>query len=410
MYDTGNNGICYAYCYQVFQNKDTWIYAECTPARGVRSNYWSIGNIYYREYRPIPNPGRYQIQSRSYTAKDSTKFPWLGNQSYDSTKAEMAIMANFDPTKFPSWSAGFATKYAYEEYATPNFTSNLFDEDRRIAGIPTSRGEYELDWLINHAFYDACEGIGKANDNTIQNIVGIVTDLVGICETFGMGGLELASDAGKASKKLSFKKRLKKYYLNHDVVEVADTASSSWLKYRYQYCTSVMDMKEYGKYLNHKVDRYFDFLNKNYHEIVYGVASRNVNGRQVKCTCQLAYRPRTFEGLKTAMRYIHDAGLEVNPYVLWDYIPYSFVVDWFLPIGDIASVISDQKYYTSEYYDFEFCGFSISYDDEVGHRYYRWYQSPPDLDVSYWFDKGGKKVSTKLKLKRTADVVSLIVG
>jgi hypothetical protein len=100
----------------------------------------------------------------------------------------------------------------------------------------------------------------------------------------------------------------------------------------------------------------------------------------------------------------------VNPYVLWDFVPYSFVVDWFAPIGDVASVISDQRYYTSEYYDFEFCGFSIKYEDEVGTRYYRWYQAPPNLDSSYWFDKGGKTASTKLKLKRTADVVSLVVG
>jgi hypothetical protein len=98
----------------------------------------------------------------------------------------------------------------------------------------------------------------------------------------------------------------------------------------------------------------------------------------------------------------------VNPYVLWDAIPFSFVVDWFAPIGDVAEAISDAKHYSSDMYEFTSCGFSVKYTmGEWGTRYYRWYQDPPEIDPSLWFKDDGGKPSGTLVAKRVGDTVAL---
>lgn len=417
MYNYSSNGITRAYAFLCFESGKRVTWAVCEPARGISSNFWAINNIYYYQWEELPNPGsRYSTRMRQYSVSEKTKFPWLGNSSYDPAKVEMAIRANFNPGKFSSWSSQFTSTYpkkAYAEYSQPNFTKNLFGEDRRIngdtLGLPNG---YQFDWLVQHAFYDACQGIGKINENSIQNIVQIISDVAGICSSLGMGGLELADDASKFGKK-SLKKRIKDKakVKSHDLVQIADKSSSAWLGYRYSYTTTMMDYKQFVDYVNHKSDVWFNFLDKNYHEELFGTAQLNVDGVSVKCTCQLAYRPRAYEGLKSMCRYIHDAGLELNPYVLWDFVPFSFIVDWAVPLGDVFDVISNQKYYSEMYYDFDYVGFSLKYYfEEEGSRYFRWYQSPPALESEYWFDKGDAKPSGRLILKRSLDVVSLIVG
>lgn len=414
MYQAYGNGICYAYFARTFPTMDGAIVCYATPARGIGSDFWSIGTISYAHLKENPNEGarwRYPVVERFYHVDVPDHFPWVSNLSYDPSKVEAAAISRFNPDAFSEWDQSSSPRpIAYEEFTKPDFRRKLFREDLRINGIPVSDHEYEFSWLVQHAFYDACNGIGKANENTIQNIVQIVSDIASICSTLGIGSLELVDDTAKVAKK-SLKKRLKEKVPSHELVQVAEKGSSAWLGYRYSYTTTMMDYRQYVEYINHKADLYFEFMKLSYHETVFGTATLNVDGVDVRCTCQLAYRPRTYEGLKSAMRYIHDAGLEVNPYVLWDFVPYSFIVDWAVPLGDVFSVISDQKYYTSEYYDFEYVGFSIKYElGEEGTRYYRWYQDPPPLESFYWFDKGDSKPSGKLMLKRALDVVSLIVG
>lgn len=416
MYKSFDNGICNAQYIHYFESMNSVIWCISEP-HGLLGDSWHIPSITYYEWAKQDPPGwYYKTRLRYYQVFPTDTYPLILLSNYDPAVVDRVARQNFNPESFGPWDPYQEPwqfpELSYTEYSKPNFSRTLFEEDRRINGIPTSYHQYEFDWLIQHAFYDACQGIGKANDNTIKNIIEILSDVAGIVESLGGDSPELVSDVMKQSaRRKSLKQRLKDKIPSHDLVQVAETSSSSWLGYRYAYSTSMMDYKQYVAYINHKMDTYMNFLNVNFHERVFGTSEYVIDGVSIKCICELAYRPRTYEGLKSLCRYVHDAGLEVNPYVLWDMVPYSFVVDWALPLGDVFDVISNQKYYSSEYYEFEFVGFSISYDlGEEGRRYYRWYQDPPPLESFYWFDKGDKHVSGKLILKRTLDGIALVIG
>lgn len=447
-----SNGIHQALCFKVFPTISGFVCAICTPTRGVRSNFWTIGVISYYSFRLLANPGRYNYEVANYSITDSNHHPWLTDASYDPEYVERQVIIGLNPDAFRSFSKKASREYAYTEYAQPNFLDNLFKEDMRINGYPgLGTNGYEFDWLVQHAFYDACQGIGKANENMLANIIDFITFIASVCSSLGIAALGSVDDISESTGKSLSRKAKEKLIANsskvnnfktvaydalatpeslggsapivEDIVvgstfnkvtfatpvQVLDNSSDAWLGYRYEYCTGQSDYDQYVRYINHQVDVWWRFFDTSYHELVYGTASRNIDGVPVMCRCEIGYRPKTYEGLKSVCRYIHDAGLEINPYVLWDLIPFSFVVDWKWPLGDVFQVISDQKYYSESYYDFEFCGFSTKYAmGDKGTRYYRWYQSPPDLEAFYWFDEGDDTPSGKLILKRTLDAVSLI--
>lgn len=277
--------------------------------------------------------------------------------------------------------------------------SDLFGERARLHENSTLH-QFEYDWLVQHAFMDACSDIGKMNDNMISNIKEIAEFLIGLCS-----GKTIAKYLGKEiSVGLDDAPRI-----------LRKKGGGWWLKSRYAVGTTIMDLQDFSKFLCKRTDQYFNFLNKNYFQHSYGVAKRMVDGVAVECRCKIEWRPRSLTGLKSVFKYLHDTGLEFNPYVLWDMIPYSFVVDWFAPVGDFFAVKSDAKYYTEEYYDFASISFSLKYsmqgvNDSVGTRYTRWYQGPPVIDGYTWFDKGGSTVSTKTKVKRLIDGGALMEG
>jgi hypothetical protein len=286
--------------------------------------------------------------------------------------------------------------------------SNLFGEDQRILSRYAWKHQLEYEWLLQHAFQDACHGIPRLNENSLQNIVEVVTGIAGICKTMIKGSSkhfvkELTSEVESDDALGAFDK-LTTYQI--DVTQ--EDAADAWLKYRYGYCTGKSDFAQYQTYVREKAKQWWEFLDKEEHKTIYGTSKLTVDGITVKCNCQLKYRPRTYQGLKSAVHYLWELGLEVNPYVLWDAIPFSFVVDWAAPIGDVAEAISDAKHYSSDMYEFSSCGFSMKYTmGEWGTRYYRWYQDPPEIDPSLWFKDDGGKPSGTLVAKRVGDTVAL---
>jgi hypothetical protein len=60
-----------------------------------------------------------------------------------------------------------------------------------------------------------------------------------------------------------------------------------------------------------------------------------------KVTCHIAYRPLPIQALSGFERGLRGAldslGFELNPGIIWDAIPFSFVVDWFVNVGKVAN-------------------------------------------------------------------------
>lgn len=298
-------------------------------------------------------------------------------------------------------------RISISENVKPFQYKDLFNEWRRRAFRESALHPYEEEWLCQHAFMEACRDIGKASDNMFQNISSASEFLAGAL---------MGSTIENLSKNL---KESQKQFLNisdgqfrHvDKKFLASSTSNSWLQYRYELSTTNMDIKQFSNYIVRETERYFQFLDREHHEISHGTAHRVVDGVDVVCHCSIAWRPRAVLGLQRGLQLLHQYGLEVNPYVLWDSIPFSFVADWFLPIGDVAEVMSDKDWYTDDYYDFSWCCLSTEYimPNDEGKRYHRWYQNPPLIEGYYWFDDQSK-ASSKTITKRVLDSGALVYG
>lgn len=471
MYQSHPNGIENAYAVQFRQisidGYPAWAYATCSPGSGIGSTEWGVGWIYYTAFLPY-NPyepwGRYHgnVYTKSYFSELAVPKA-LG---YDSG----LVVAEMSKGWSQPWShTGYMWEgqAPYTEYSSPDFYANLFNEPERISRLPASEGQWQMDWLVQHAFYDACQGIGKMNDNSIQNVVEICSGMACLTKSLGLFD-DIAEDAIKNAakkkakdlkkwKQLDKAARLNQSKVRRDLLRLPkalkalkgikdkdmydrvlttvsedlaerqvevfvpnksviaakslDKGSSSWLKYRYGYTTSRMDYNQFSKYWNNTCNRYFNFMKKSYTEKVYGSSQYSVKGTLVKCTSSFRFRPKTFNGvLNWLSKAVHDTGFELNPYVLWDSVPFSFTIDWALPIGDVLDVVSNQKYYSDVYYDINEVVFSLKYElAGKGRHYYRFPSNAPRLESEYWFDKGNEKPSGKLIAKRIGDGVSLCV-
>jgi hypothetical protein len=87
-------------------------------------------------------------------------------------------------------------------------------------------------------------------------------------------------------------------------------------------------------------------------------------------------------------------GLSPSFYVIWDMIPYSFIVDWFIPVGDILNSY-DKKSMYERTYDFSNLWYSLKYERTVADgssisAYTRWgASSPPEYNGFYTLENMG---------------------
>jgi hypothetical protein len=113
-------------------------------------------------------------------------------------------------------------------------------------------------------------------------------------------------------------------------------------------------------------------------------------------------------------RSLYTYGLQPNFYVIWDSIPYSFIVDWFIPIGNLAKAWDAESMYDGTYYEIKDVVFSLSYDitDEYHntyHQYSRWHtDGVPRLNGFYQLIED--PASTRVIGMRILDAASLFIG
>jgi hypothetical protein len=242
---------------------------------------------------------------------------------------------------------------------------------------------YWRGFLTQHALLAACESFPKLNDNSISNIIEVV----------------------------GFMKAL---VVDHKI-EIPKSLSSLWLAYRYQYSTTKLDAEEAIKF----VHRHMDLGTLDRSISCYGSCTREIEGVSVTCRCSIDIAPKNLDTLGKLWRALDTYGLTPDFYVVWDMTPFSFIADWFLPIGDIASTLdADAKYFSGEFYTLSNLCYSLSYtrelhgdgDSSVNVKCYtRWAGSvPSSLNSYYWLD--APSASSKTVWYRILDSASLIIG
>lgn len=236
-------------------------------------------------------------------------------------------------------------------------------EDTLLLGRSGSDENYFLNSLKQHAFIDAVNNMPRLNDNSISNIKEISSFIYSL--------------------------------VTHRKVEIPKSLSSAWLAYRYQYTTSKLDLQEAISFVN----RHADLGSLDREITTYGLATDYFNGTQVQLRCQIKCKPREVSFIKGLLRTLDTLGLVPDFYVIWDSIPYSFIVDWFLPVGDILSVLDAERTYSEENYDYSLIGYSLKYlnftDMGTYSVYARWVEThPPELNSLYWFEEPSASMQT----------------
>lgn len=157
--------------------------------------------------------------------------------------------------------------------------------------------------LAGEAYYDAANNLPKAACNSIANVLdaaATVNDLI-------------HGDIGKL---------------------IPTNPKDAWLFYRYQYSTSRMDIQEY-KDLTERLLALASL------SALRGDGSAVYDG--ISCHCNISVDPGYILP-KDVKGWLKAYGFELSLYNIWDMIPYSFVVDWFLNIGTFLEVMESENW------------------------------------------------------------------
>lgn len=236
---------------------------------------------------------------------------------------------------------------------------------------------YNRTWLMQHAYFNACDSIPRLNDNSLQNVSEVASFIVNLI-------------------------------VRHKIV-MPQKFSSAWMSYRYTFGTSTLDAEEAIQFLHRRADLsgFSDRI------ACYGSSNMEVDGSVVTCRCGMSLSSKRLATLKSIWDNLFILGLSPDFYVFWDSIPLSFVVDWLIPVGDMLHVVDVTKFLSNDKLHIRNVGFSLSYDKRLDgstiHFYSRWANKPIVLDGLYWLDKESS-ISGKTKLFRILDGCSLILG
>lgn len=157
--------------------------------------------------------------------------------------------------------------------------------------------------LGGEAFYNACENLPKSFNNSVANILELASSVNSLIH-------------GKFGKL------------------VPSNIKDAWLFYRYQYTTTKLDLEEYTK------------LTQNLAAIAAmgsirsdGEASKN----GIKSHVYVEVDPSDIIPDDTKS-WLQSYGVKLTAYDAWDMIPFSFVADWFLHIGDFLETMERENW------------------------------------------------------------------
>jgi hypothetical protein len=258
----------------------------------------------------------------------------------------------------------------------------MFNEDIMIVDgisdlVSRNPNVYWRNWLVQHAYLAAIQSVPTLSDNSISNII----EIVGF---------------------------IKALVIDHEI-NIPTRLNDLWLAYRYTYNTGKSDIEDAISFMK----RYVDLGGLNRSIKCRGIASTAVMGVDVTCRCTLDITPTDLGNVSKIWRALENYGLTPDFYVIWDMIPYSFIVDWFIPIGDLLSVVDAERRFSGSRYTISNVCFSLSYRRSIDgydyKLYSRWRADPLEsFNLFYWFDK--PKVDSKVTMYRILDTVSLVIG
>lgn len=350
-----------------YKSAPYWIQVMSYTCLGVRVPGYS----WYRNYYSNTNMERFQP---SLSAAISEARRWLRGGFYRSGSSTLYHDENGMFTGKNDFDVS-----GYDVNRLPSIKNQFrFKEYQWVPLGPPISPEYELQHLRQSAFWVAINDVKVLNQNLVSSLVEAIQFLLKL-----------------KSGKFSFKKAL------------PTSLHDSWLAYRYQFNTTRMDFKEGLEFI--KWTGMFDLSTDTFFR-----GSANYNGKV--CRCKVTLRSKLLVSLKKAWSTLYTYGLQPNFYLVWDMTPFSFIVDWFIPVGELCDII-DRYNYLTDTFDCVNCVYSLSYGvvgstDNVTLNsvlYSRWIENRfPPVEFQYLYEDDSS--SSKTILFRCLDAVSLILG
>jgi hypothetical protein len=243
---------------------------------------------------------------------------------------------------------------------------NHFECIRDLELIPD-----KLRFCAGNAYINACQNLPKTANNTLQNVVEVIDTIRSI----------KSGNLGKAAAS----------FINSSAYE---GAKSAWLMYRYQYNTTKMDFEEYKDLIFRLKD--LQKLNK---ITIHGESAWG--GYQCRCSFDVNacdFIPHTLN------EFLRASGLYFKTADIWDDIPFSFIVDWFLHLGDVFTWLDTHEDAWNVRPSNVWYSWETSYDNQI--CYIR-APGEPIVNVPYLQQNSGS--SAKVKAMRFADVISIFL-
>lgn len=248
----------------------------------------------------------------------------------------------------------------------------------------------------------AWEQLAHLNENSLQNMLGAASFLVDVLTG------RIADAAGTFSKWLEGLSNLARHkrwgeYFSRLLKLSREYGPDVWLKYRYVYSTGAADYDQAAEWLQRQAAVYSSWLRFD--------ANDTLEVPECTCLWHLGFKSRLRDDdiLTMLSSRAWLQGMEINPYVIWDFIPFSFVIDWITGTGDRLQLENDQKHWFADFWTREIV-WSLKYFRKTKFGtiecYYRFYGPFPALEgfTQHY------SASLSVNLKRVGDLTSLVIG
>lgn len=227
----------------------------------------------------------------------------------------------------------------------------------RLQNTPISFRNTEWD-LVS----DAMKSINALDSNSLGNAVQLPA-----LRTLGTDMLNIASDLTSAKKLATVAKAVSRAYLIKKYVVDTTISDATELKEALESPAEVItpQSKYVGPPLAKRELPAVDILLKNVEEAMsvlkssyikrystsydsFGQSTAPFTG-DVRTNVKVVFQPRAYTSAQQAWHDLRKWGLDPSLVHMWDLVPFSFAIDWFLKIGDRLESLGDLTTLTTQY-------------------------------------------------------------
>lgn len=257
---------------------------------------------------------------------------------------------------------------------------------------------------MGNVFVDATAKIPVMSQNNLKTI-WLCRDCLNLLLTARSGDIDVFEDAlEKASLIVG---RSKKKLLSQFFGTNWEQFRQLWFQGRYVWSTNWSNYDSFYRYM-------LDHALASQRNLPHKVYSSHVFDEDARITVGVTYREKVLEGMLKIYDQSYKMGILPTSYVLWDLVPFSFVFDWFVPIGNTLSAYTRYIHYDPLYIDYPHgYEYSIKYSYEfkgiTANVYFRFKQRDYPLfdQGSYIISWDSGHVSDQTIGNRTADAIFL---